>query len=755
MDDIPVLSTFTLPATPAPSAPPWPEASAALPQAAPPHPSSAALRALKMKSCAVCRLRRVKCERDPGQTDCRGCLARGLVCAPPPEKEKGGLRNGKRVKAANASSAASASPPATSVLSDSLELTSSSANARLGAIELQSATMSNFLESFLAFKSVTTFDGDINFRLTFDQAGRRFSQLHPANQVLCCALLALGARCSAHPSLVGSGAPRIEDLAQATLNDVDLRSFGGMRRQATEALTRQAFEVADEKGALRMESRESVAALMMLESLLEISDSAFRTGNGYGAAYKSQIRMLLAASVHDPSKRAIQGSVMGWTAYVRDSLTSAFTGMSPTFSSDDAWLLRGEEDPPPPLPERLLQPPPPQPEVAYWSLLDSYIHWVTDLARTTASNLTGPRARKRPLDVEFAREAVRKLRLAIDAVPELLGRAKSFPGSPKFTSDAAALVRTMRLSTCQFSWIIHRIICERITARSGGTILSVDAVSAGLSSLDDENWTRLGQLKREVDGLVFKAAREIVATLAETLSAGIPLGTHQWLDSRSTELLFTRLPVWAIAILDMPVAGEGGPPEFTLEAKISDLRWILRALRSVGWAAERLAASYGWVEHELAKLESRQPAIGAHLPSFSYPPSHAHPDTSPSFPSFTDASAPPFTTFSPSLPGTDEVDLDALLAFTQPFPPPSPANAALPPEAFLSVPFDPSTLDTLLGSLAENVADPLTALSAPSSAAGPVQVSADHSQVAAGHEELGARVSLAAPSEADTRNVHF
>ncbi|BGP15302.1 hypothetical protein JCM10213v2_003262 [Rhodosporidiobolus nylandii] len=552
--------------------------------------------------------------------------------------------------------------------------------------------MSNFLESFLAFKSVTTFDGDINFRLTFDQAG----------------------------------APRIEDLAQATLNDVDLRSFGGMRRQATEALTRQAFEVADEKGALRMESRESVAALMMLESLLEISDSAFRTGNGYGAAYKSQIRMLLAASVHDPSKRAIQGSVMGWTAYVRDSLTSAFTGMSPTFSSDDAWLLRGEEDPPPPLPERLLQPPPPQPEVAYWSLLDSYIHWVTDLARTTASNLTGPRARKRPLDVEFAREAVRKLRLAIDAVPELLGRAKSFPGSPKFTSDAAALVRTMRLSTCQFSWIIHRIICERITARSGGTILSVDAVSAGLSSLDDENWTRLGQLKREVDGLVFKAAREIVATLAETLSAGIPLGTHQWLDSRSTELLFTRLPVWAIAILDMPVAGEGGPPEFTLEAKISDLRWILRALRSVGWAAERLAASYGWVEHELAKLESRQPAI-----------------------------APPFTTFSPSLPGTDEVDLDALLAFTQPFPPPSPANAALPPEAFLSVPFDPSTLDTLLGSLAENVADPLTALSAPSSAAGPVQVSADHSQVAAGHEELGARVSLAAPSEADTRNVHF
>lgn len=117
---------------------------------------------------------------------------------------------------------------------------------------------------------MTTYEGTLDFVRVFDRAGRRIDQLSPANRALAGALVALGARCSNHPDLVGAvAAPPIEDLSQATRADVDLRAYGRARAGFVEQLKEDSLKLADDLGIMRMSEPESVAALMLLESMLE------------------------------------------------------------------------------------------------------------------------------------------------------------------------------------------------------------------------------------------------------------------------------------------------------------------------------------------------------------------------------------------------------------------------------------------------------------------------------------------------------
>ncbi|GAA5896833.1 hypothetical protein JCM6882_005046 [Rhodosporidiobolus microsporus] len=747
MGDIPVYAGHApfLPMGAAVSFPPPP------PEAAPPPPilisnstapaSNAQPDTSKMKPCAVCRLRRVKCEREPGEVECKKCKERGLECRPAPTKGKGHFREGKRLKMAKemygtkddlAPPSTGSSPAYTLQTPIALQTLSSasfsghstapspayfnstvsfeSANTRLGTIELKSSVMSSFLDSFFKFKSITTFDGDINFQLTFDQAGRRVDQLSEPNQVLCGALLALGARCSDHPTLVGLSSSCIVDLTDATLQDVDLRSYGRMRGGAVADLTEQALQMADEKGVLRMTSPESVVALMLLEGLIGLDGDGFRQSSGYRSAYKEQIRQLLAQSAHDKSKRTIEGTILSWTAYVRDSLVSAFSGITPTFSDDDAWLLRGQEDPPPPLAELLLRPPLTEsPEANYWPLIGSFTHHISDLARETPARLSGPRAMKAPqVDEAFVRDFVKRTEIALEAIPLLLDRAGKMNGSSRVMQDAYALVRTLRLGACSLALVLQTKMEARLSRRPFGAVLVSLGGYPNLSSgADEAYWARLVELNKEVEALFYKAAREVVAILEDALSSGLSLGTHRWLDSRSAEVLFTRLPLWVGAILRGPPGVAPELSSYQLDSKISDLSWFLRAMRSAGWSSERLVESYDWVASELAKLEALRNQQQYTLPPPTFNPSPQL-DPAGAFPSASTAG---------------ELDLDALLGFAPPpldtmsassapfVAPNAPAGAfalhpAPPPDPPALPPLSTTDLDTLLGTLGAEFLSP-------------------------------------------------
>ncbi|KAL7341707.1 hypothetical protein BJY59DRAFT_64489 [Rhodotorula toruloides] len=653
MTDIPV---YTLPANlpwPTPSSLPTPPSSSA-----PPPPLAKAPR--QQKSCAACRLRRVKCERRDGEDGCVGCRTRGLQCVVAETKKRVTRRNGKRVKAAKElygeveTIGSPKTPPSSSVPFTSSSaanvphISYSSADTRLGTIELKENFMSNLLDSFFTFRSVTVFDGDVDFRTAFDLAGRRIDQLSDANQVLCAAYLAIGARCTDHPGLLGPNAPRLSDLRDISRSvDRDLSPYGQARAEVCKELTVKALALADEKGLFRKASPEGVAALLLIENLLPLpADGPASVGTYFAHIYNHQ---------------------------TRDALVSAFLGQSATFSDDELWLLRSEEDAPPGLPEELLRPLSPSHEQNYWRLLTSFVHWVTDLARETPAGLTSVRAMKAPrMNEAFAAEFVKRIRVAMETVPELKRRMQLLKGGQRFLRDAATLVRGLRLSAVNLSFLLKRVVDDRIAARPAGIISDLGALAAPSPSLQtlpgQAYWDRLAILQREANFQVFLASREIVSVLKETLQAGIPLGSHEWLDLRSIQLMFTRLPLWMRAILDQPSQEEGGLEGFTIDDKLHDLRWTARAIRSIGWSFAELTTALPWVLSEIANLETRRvlfyptastsAAEGIDFDSLLSQLSSASPDSS----SF----SPLSSGFSPGVPSTPHefttpAEFDALL----------------------------------------------------------------------------------------------
>lgn len=89
------------------------------------------------------------------------------------------------------------------------------------------------------------------------------------SQVLCATILAIGARVSDHPLLVGQGAPRIADLGKAASMGIDLSEFGARREAMCRQLAAHAIKLVDEKATLRIASVESIGALMLVEALLD------------------------------------------------------------------------------------------------------------------------------------------------------------------------------------------------------------------------------------------------------------------------------------------------------------------------------------------------------------------------------------------------------------------------------------------------------------------------------------------------------
>lgn len=196
--------------------------------------------------------------------------------------------------------------------------------------------------------------------------------------------------------------------------------------------------------------------------------------------------------------------------------------------------------------------------------------------------------------------------MAVVASPEL-----TRPGSA-----AETLARTISLSAINLQFILHRIVHERLERRPAGILCELDS-SAGAEELDDY-WPRLAQLAEEVDFAVFECSREIVVllkvcdslpypqtfaiprltarrldTAQDVLQAEVPLGTHEWLDPRSVQVLFSRTTLWAGAIVHARTREEGGMLDYSIEDKLTDLRWSVHAfLPSKGLELKTYAVTF-------------------------------------------------------------------------------------------------------------------------------------------------------------------
>ena len=107
------------------------------------------------------------------------------------------------------------------------------------------------------------------FRPAFESSGRRLDCLDPRIEPLAAVVLALAARVSDHPLLVGASAPPPSTLSKAIKEGQDLSEWGKRRTDACQALRDRAIKIADERGIWREPSPENFATLMMLEGMTD------------------------------------------------------------------------------------------------------------------------------------------------------------------------------------------------------------------------------------------------------------------------------------------------------------------------------------------------------------------------------------------------------------------------------------------------------------------------------------------------------
>ncbi|GAA5882039.1 hypothetical protein JCM16303_005573 [Sporobolomyces ruberrimus] len=592
----------------------------------------------KLRNCAACRMRRVKCEREAGQTSCIKCIAKGLVCTQLPSKpRKTPVRTGRRIETAQAlfgqqeqdttgDRLDSAQPPTkrrrgertASVFS---ELSATSVISQLVTSELEASLTGSLLELY------DTMDGRIPlfqatvFRPAFESSGRRLDRLDAKLEPLAAVVLALAARVSDHPLLVGASAPAASALSRAIKNGDDLSEWGKRRTDACGALLDRAMNVADRRGVWREATPENLATLMMIEGMTDYEKAHDpRNSNPsrpIGAAYMLHLRSILLDADLEKKQR-IMGSGVGWTAFCRDSILSATAGITSVFSEDDCYLL--SDDMPLPLDQALALPDfdeqnPTNPYAhPFRMLFNSVMFEIAKLGRTAAVKLTGLRAKRNPrINEEFVGHFIltlRKLNHAFDITyARLLRYVGPETSSIQEIKEVYSFVKHLRATKAGLAFLLDRVLKQRklvkdsTVATEAAKIFQLEEhgqLNGPERSEDAEYWERFERLLNEASDLAFDAGRELVGIMAkhESLELGAISGM---------QMLFVRLPMWISRLIDAPTVEEGGSrPDWTFETKIADLRTTLRAVNRVGWAYASYAKPGPWLRSIIARIEARQ-----------------------------------------------------------------------------------------------------------------------------------------------------
>lgn len=250
--------------------------------------------------------------------------------------------------------------------------------------------MKNQVEEFLKCQNKLKL---VNF--PFDCSSTSLTEFIYVAQVLCSVIISIAARVSLHPLLIGSNPPSSIQLANDSAANTDLTEYGKKRSNACETLTQVAMNLADTKRTLRIASLESIGSLMLLEGLVLDQPDGEEAARSYSSAYMSHIRYLLDSDERQVVDKVFNSGI-GWMAYVKDCMNSAWNGSSMTFPEDDIPLLNstGSEEPPPL--KELFTLPGGNGKVdgmyykrtLFWTLFRSYMFHITSTAGLIVSKLT-------------------------------------------------------------------------------------------------------------------------------------------------------------------------------------------------------------------------------------------------------------------------------------------------------------------------------------------------------------------------------
>lgn len=545
----------------------------------------------------------MKCLRVAGSDasqSCKKCLEKGIQCTPvPPKGKKTIKRSGARLELAKALyGEATANDASSSTSLSCVSIAPTAVSSRLNTSEVEGLLILSLLEEFFNGLVTEPLVDPIPLSRVFNRAGRRFDQLDDDAQVLCAAIVAHVSRSTDHPLIVGAGAPTKLHRGELVRKGYDLTSYGHRRESACATLLGKALEAVDSKGIFRkIPSVESVAALVLLEGVVAHSDHdpLAPLSRPFGQAYTGHVKYLLELGSAD---KRIAGNVLGYTCWMRQGLASAQTGRSHSFSEDDYLLLRAPCWSPPTLASISNET---SCEISdsgqlFKSLLDAYVYHLAMTLAETPQRLTGLRARTTVrIDENYCHHFLQRLSEAKTVTPILLARANAYRDAPN-PAKVHYHTRALRLGRCIMCFILYEAIKKRIKWESeeGNKVQVIDDYDRGYKM-------RLGLLEEKCREVAFEAARELVEMFEESIQAGEQIESSGWMDASGHEWIFSTFSSWARLIVEAPTSEEGGPTNFPLSTKLSNLITLQRTLISVSWSYPKYAEWLPWIGEEIEK----------------------------------------------------------------------------------------------------------------------------------------------------------
>jgi hypothetical protein len=396
-------------------------------------------------------------------------------------------------------------------------------------------------------------------------AGRRPNQLEdPTQALLIRAVLAIAACNSDSPALVGSDAPKFDEVPKGK----DLSAFGHRRREVATTLAHQALALADAQGVFRQSSPDALALMVMLADVQRFVLDEDEGGRPYINACISAIKERSYAALRPESDlgNTVLNEAASWSCVLVDAFTSAHRGSTLQISDDELSVFIGFSHAvyakKPALADIRAALFATKPEAFFWPIVYFWTSLLV-LVRRFAKDISGPIART----FDFPDAAFHS---AMDDFEQLLAwsmEAVNFIQTEEVPRDVAqaqqeqvhmdvvgsiptGLFIAQRL-VFFFQHQVDKFERQRIVG-SGLTLVeddrTVDARVAGVRA-------RLVPMLRSV--ALDYADRMAAYPLQEMLRYGsIVAGRHEW------------LALVAQTLLDMPLEHEGGPAGFDVPTKI-------------------------------------------------------------------------------------------------------------------------------------------------------------------------------------------
>ncbi|KAI5895866.1 uncharacterized protein SCHCODRAFT_02573899 [Schizophyllum commune H4-8] len=597
-----------------------------------PTQTSAVTKRKKPPACDYCKARRVICHPQPDGKPCPRCVEKEVVCTTTPTVRRKPQR--RHADNTEPTAAADAAPSTSkSCSSGASQRQAGQQNAEAPPVVASvSSRESTRIGPVLSWRDAHPLPAPLIEELIkvfpylpqsqlpivpyhrihdkLEACGWNPSQLDAHSCVLAHCIVAVTARVSTHPMLIGADVTDtqlLEFLSSGNLMitpGLDLRELGRRRDTICRGLHDEACWLAREAGITIYTSEENAASCYLLD-FLESSTHSYDSSLSWSAAMMWHVRALAESEDHS-NLFSVNYRRLHWPVHLFDcALLSIGSGRSLPFTEHDERLICGL----PPIDietATITLATEPLTGKSIGEFIYPFLSHVIKLVRSSSENLVGPYARRQPLDEAMltshlcAVEALQKTCVFLHAcIESAIPRVKRNWARP-------ALANGLFITSLAVPGLLiplHRELKRRLAADSSGG--GGDAVGTGghdgvggLSSMTgighalpstDYARRRLELLQRQVRALALRAVVEATRRARDLPS--LPYMTH---------LQNTRFEEWLQMLVDESEGCDISPLERyeTLE-RIADL------FKLDGFAWVERSGAISLVESEMAYLQAQ------------------------------------------------------------------------------------------------------------------------------------------------------